>query len=79
MAIWSFKAREHNLFGIITKYKAILCAHGGQPAQGVHYELSYNPVVLWTTIWLLLTPTLVMGWFTRQIGFVLAFPQAERH
>jgi hypothetical protein len=26
---------------------------------------------------LLLTLTLVLGWFTRQIDFVLAFPQAD--
>jgi hypothetical protein len=76
MAVWSFK-RKRNPFGVITKYKARLCAHGGQTVQGVHYDASYNPVVSWTTIRLLLTLTLVMEWFTRQIDFVLAFPQAE--
>jgi hypothetical protein len=34
-------------------------------------------VVSWTTIKLLLTLTLVLGWFTRQMDFVLAFPQAD--
>jgi hypothetical protein len=76
MAVWSFK-RKRNPFGIITKYKARLCAHGGQTVQGVHYDASYSPVVSWTTIRLLLTLTLVMGWHTRQIDFVLAFPQAD--
>jgi hypothetical protein len=76
MAVWSFK-RKRNPFGVITKYKARLCAHGGQTVQGVHYDASYSPVVSWTTIRLLLTLTLVMGWYTRQIDFVLAFPQAE--
>jgi hypothetical protein len=76
MAAWSFK-RKRNPFGVITKYKARLCAHGGQTMKGVHYDASYSPVVSWTTICLLLTLTLVMGWPTRQIDFVLAFPQAD--
>jgi hypothetical protein len=76
MAVWSFK-RKRNPFGVITKYKARLCAHGVQTVQGVHYDASYSPVLSWTTIRLLLTLTLVMGWYTRQIDFVLAFPQAE--
>jgi hypothetical protein len=76
MAVWSFK-RKRNPFGVITKYKARLCAHGGQTVQGIHYDSSYSPVVSWTTIRLLLTLTLVLGWFTRQIDSVLAFPQAD--
>jgi hypothetical protein len=76
MAVWSFK-RKRNPFGVITKYKARLCAHGGQTVQGVHYDASYSPVVSWTTIRHLLTLTLVMGWFPRQIDFVLAFLQAD--
>jgi hypothetical protein len=76
MAVWSFK-RKRNPFGVITKYKARLCVHGGQTVRGVHYEASYSPVVSWTTICLLLTLTLVLGWYTRQINFVLAFPQAH--
>jgi hypothetical protein len=33
MAVWSFK-RKRNPFGVITKYKARLCAHGGQTVKG---------------------------------------------
>jgi hypothetical protein len=76
MAVWSFK-RKQNPLVVITKYKARLCAHGGQTVQGVHYDASYSPVVSWTTIRLLLTLTLVMESYTRQIDFVLAFPQSE--
>jgi hypothetical protein len=35
MAVWSFK-RKQNPFGVVTKYKARLCAHGGQTRKGVH-------------------------------------------
>jgi hypothetical protein len=66
MAVWSFKR------------KARLCAHGGQTEKGVHYDASYSPVVSWTTIRLLLTLTLVLGWYTRQIDIVLAFPRLTR-
>jgi hypothetical protein len=34
MAVWSFK-RKRNPFGVITKYKARLCVHGGQTQKGV--------------------------------------------
>ncbi len=76
MAVWSFK-RKRKPFSEITKYKARLCAHGGQMQKGVHYEDSYSPVVSWTTVRLLLTLALVHSWQTRQINFVLAYPQAE--
>jgi len=76
MAVWSFK-RKRNPFGVVTKYKARLCAHGGQTQQGIHYEESYSPVVSWTTVRLLLTLSQIHGWHTRQIDFVLAFPQAQ--
>ena len=49
MAIWSMK-RKRNPLGDIIKYKARLCAHGGQTIKGVHYENTYAPVVTWTTI-----------------------------
>jgi hypothetical protein len=58
MAVWSFKRKRYP-FGEITKYKARLCAHGGQTQQGVHYEDSYSIVVSWTTVRLLLTLALV--------------------
>jgi hypothetical protein len=77
MAVWSFK-RKRNPFGIITKYnKARLCAHSGQTQKGIHYDDSSSPVVLWTTVRLLLTLALIHGWYTRQIDFILAYPQAD--
>jgi hypothetical protein len=76
MAVWSMK-RKRDPLGIITKYKARLCAHGGQTVKGIHYQESYSPVVAWTTIRLILILSLIFKWHTRQIDFVLAFPQAE--
>jgi hypothetical protein len=76
MAVWTFK-RKQNPFGEITKYKARLCAHGGQTQKDVHYTETYAPVVNWSTIRLLLTLANVYGWKSRQIDFVMAFPQAD--
>ena len=76
MGVWSMK-RKRNPLGMIVKYKAHLCAHGGQTIKGIHYENTYAPVVTWTTIRFLLTLSLVNDWHTRQIDFVLAYPQAN--
>ena len=74
---WSGPSRERESpLGNIIKYKARLCAHGGQTKQGVHYNSTYLPVVTWVTICLLLILGLVSGWHTCQVDFVLAFPQA---
>jgi hypothetical protein len=75
MAIWSMK-RKRSPSGEITKYKARLCVHGGQTEKGVHYESGYSPVVSWSTIRLLLILSEIHEWKTRQVDFVLAFPQA---
>ena len=36
MSVWSFK-RKRLPYGIIYKYKARICAHGGQQQWGVDY------------------------------------------
>ena len=76
MLVWSMK-RKRNPLGQIVKYKARLCAHGGQTQQGVHYDSTFAPVVTWTTIRYLLIQSLINGWHTRQVDFVLAYPQAK--
>ena len=76
MGVWSMK-RKRNPVGEIVKYKARFCSHGGQTQEGVHYTNTFAPVVTWTTIRFLLILSLVHGWHTRQINFVLAYPQAK--
>ena len=76
MAVWSMK-RKRNPIGEIVKYKARLCAHGGQTIQGVHYDNTFAPVVTWTSIRFMMILSLIYKWETRQIDFVLAYPQAK--
>jgi hypothetical protein len=80
MTIWSFKPKR-NLFGEITKCKARLCAHGGQTQKEVHYDDIYMIQQLvglqagyYYLCWHMCN---VYGWKSRQIDFVLAFPQAN--
>jgi len=61
----------------VYKHKARLAAHGGQQEYGVNYWETYAPVVSWTSIRFFLTISLLSGWHTQQIDFVLAFPQAK--
>ena len=44
--------------------------------QGEHYDLTYAPVVNWTSIRLLLSLVMVHSWHTQQLDYVAAFPQA---
>jgi hypothetical protein len=44
--------------------------------KGIHYSEAYIPVVSWNTIRLLLLLKAVHNWHTRQLDYLLAFPQA---
>ena len=42
----------------------------------VHYWDTYAPVVTWQPVWLFLILSLILGWQSRQLDFVMAYPQA---
>jgi hypothetical protein len=44
--------------------------------KDVHYTNTYAPVASWNSIRMLLTLMAVHGWQTKQLDYVLAFPQA---
>jgi hypothetical protein len=74
--VWSMK-RKRDPAGDIIKWKARLCAHGGQQQYGVNYWETYAPVVSWSTVRLILILSLILNWHTRSLDFVLAYPQAD--
>jgi Reverse transcriptase (RNA-dependent DNA polymerase) len=43
----------------------------------VHYRETYSPVHQWTSIRLMLILSIIRGWSTRQIDFVMAYPQVD--
>lgn len=76
-SVWSFVRKVCKSTGRILKYKARLTVGGHKQIKGVNYWETYSPVVQWSTIRLFLALTLLHGWHSRQLDFVLAYPQAD--
>ena len=76
-AVWSIKRKRHLLTGEIYKWKARLNIHRGQQEYSVNYFDTYAPVIAWPAIRMLMTLSILNKWKTRQIDFILAYPQAE--
>ena len=60
----------------VYKWKARLNMHGGQQEHGVHYWDTYTPVVTWPTVQFFLILSILLGWHSQQLDFVMAYPQA---
>ena len=71
-SVWSMKRKRD-----ILKWKATLNVHGGQQEHGVNYFETSSPVVHWFSVRLLYIIAFLNKWHTRQIDFVLAYPQAD--
>ena len=76
-AVWAFRRKRRISTQEIYKWKARLNLHGGKQEHGVNYWETYAPVVGWSTINLFLINMILHKWESRQIDFVLAFPQAD--
>ena len=76
-AVWAMRRKRRITTGEVYKWKARLNIHGGKQEHGVNYWETYAPVISWTTIRLYLILALLNKRVTRQIDFVLAYPQAE--
>jgi Reverse transcriptase (RNA-dependent DNA polymerase) len=62
--------------GEVYKWKARINIHDGKQTKGVNYWDTYAPVATWASIRLIMNMAAAYGWVTRQLDFVLAFPQA---
>jgi len=76
-SVWSMKRKRRISTREVYKWKARLNVHGGKQTHGVNFWETYSPVVQWSSIRLFLIISLLKGWHTRQIDFVLAYPQAD--
>ena len=74
--VWSMRRKRRIKTQEVYKWKACLNVHGGQQEHGVHYWDTYAPVVTWQTIRFFLILSLLLGWKSRQLDFVMAYPQA---
>ncbi len=75
-AVWSMKRKRGIRTRMIKKYKARLNVDGSRMKKGIHYDLTYSPVASWSSIRLILALAATHNWYTKQIDYVLAFPQA---
>jgi hypothetical protein len=75
-AIWSMKHKRRISTREVYKWKARLNIDGSKQVRGVHYDQTYSPVVTWPATRFFLTQSLIHRWTTRQLDFVLAYPQA---
>ena len=74
--VWSMRRKRRIKSQEVYKWKARLNVHGGQQEHGVHYWDTYAPVVTWQTVCFFLILSLLLGWRSRQLDFVMAYPQA---
>ena len=75
-AVWQMKRKRDIMTRQIKKYKARLNLDGSKMKQGQHYDQTYAPVATQNSIRTMLILAAYDGWYTRQIDYVLAFPQA---
>jgi hypothetical protein len=59
------------------RFQARVCAQGDLQKEGIDFFETYAPVVLLSTIRLLLLTVLTEGWSTRQVDYTNAFAQAN--
>ena len=75
--VWAMKRKRRIATGEPYKWKARLNVDGSKQKEGEHFWETYAPVASWPTIRMALIMALLNGWKTKQIDYVLAFPQAE--
>jgi hypothetical protein len=78
-SVWAFRRKRRIATQEVYKWKARLNVHGGQQEKGINFNFweTAVPVVQWTSIRIFLIVAIINGWHSRQIDFVLAYPQAD--
>jgi Reverse transcriptase (RNA-dependent DNA polymerase)/GAG-pre-integrase domain len=75
-AVWAMRRKRDIETREVYKWKARLNIHGGKQEHGINYWDTYAPVASWASIRLVLIMAVLRKWKTKQLDFVLAFPQA---
>jgi len=75
-SVWQIRRKRHLSTGKIKKYKARINVDGSRMVKLKHYDQTYAPVASWAIIRLIMIIAAVNGWPTKQLDYVLAFPQA---
>lgn len=75
-SVWAMRRKRDISSQEVYKWKARINFHGGKQEKGIDYWDTYAPVATWPTIRLIMILAVTNKWMTRQLDFVLAFPQA---
>ena len=75
--VWAMKRKRRIATREVYRWKARLNLDGSKQLHGVHFWETYAPVASWPTIRLLLSIAIINNWPTKQIDFVMAYPQAD--
>jgi len=75
-SVWSY-CHKLTIDGQLLKYKARFCADGRQQQYGIDYFESYAPVIIWSTVCLVLLLSVLLNLHCCQVDFTQAFPQAK--
>ena len=76
-AVWAMKRKRRIDSRQVYKWKSRLNLGGHKMIKGKHYDETYAPSLSWSTIRLFLTLSILHGWKSRQLDFVLAYPHAD--
>jgi hypothetical protein len=74
--VWQMKRKRNIQMREIKEYKARLNIDGSHMKKGINYDETYAPVVKLNSLQLILTLPVLYGWHTKQLDYVLAYPQA---
>ena len=74
--VWSMRRKRRIKTQEVYKWKACLNVHRGKQVHGVHYWDTYAPVVTWQTVRFFFILSLLLGWQSCKLDFVMAYPQA---
>ena len=74
--VWAMCRRRQIGTREVYKWKARLNIHGGQQEYGVNFWETYAPVVSWQTLRLFFIHSILKGWHSKQMDFVLAYLHA---
>ena len=77
LSVWAMRRKRKLGTGEVYKYKARLNIHGGKKEHGINYWDTYSPVVQWNSIRTMLILSVIYGWKTKQIDFIMPYPQAK--
>ena len=75
-AVWAFQVEKRHTHKRNYKMEGKVKRPWWTTRKGSNYEETYSPVAMWTSIRTLLVLSILNKWHTRQVDFVLAFPQA---